>query len=272
MLCESCFGARVFQCTAWYLSSIEILLPRCTFGEKAVPCVAAHNYFWDPDPVVNARGPLVMWPGDGCGMSAATVLWANVTAFLHSADNDSSGDEIESNSIIVLVRRGGCSFADKVLAILKAASSNETAVQPIRCGAIVIVDSPQPLQSGDAFLDVAPPPLTAPGFGVATGIQVPVVMVTHADAADLLPDQSSVEVASDGVVDATVSHDSTTGADSASALGAKVGVVKEGGRPLTGEVVLVSATLDSLRGRGQCQCSIEAPTEMAEWHLMHREG
>ena len=252
-------------------------LSRCSFGEKLVPCVAAHNYFWDPDPVVNARGPIIVWPNNGCEIEPVAKSWANITASVRLTENDGSGDENEPSSVIVFVRRGGCSFADKVLTILAATTGSDSAVQPVQCAAIVIVDSPQPARSDDASLNTAPPPLTAPGFGDVPGIHVPVVMVAHADVAMFNWNPYEVETNVDGLVHAHFESFDASSTDVHRAnpnhSDEEVAEVTIKGSPrLIGEVVLVSATLDSLRGRGQCQCSVEAPLEMAEWHLMHREG
>jgi hypothetical protein len=42
--------------------------------------------------------------------------------------------------------------------------------------------------------------------------------------------------------------------------------------PNTKHSFQVSSTLNDLRGSGACQCSVESPTAMEEWHFMHREG
>lgn len=42
--------------------------------------------------------------------------------------------------------------------------------------------------------------------------------------------------------------------------------------PNTKHSFQVSSTLNDLRGSGACQCSVESPKAMEEWHFMHREG
>lgn len=246
------------------------ILFRCTFGLRSVPCESAHNYFWDPDPVVDARGPLVAWPNGGCPGSPATAAWAAATAALSSSFEKELSDEGEA-SVIVFVLRGECSFADKVLTILNVASHDATA-RPMLIAAVVIVDVPPPARLGGVAVAA---PLAAPGLGDVHGIHVPVVMVAHADAEQLFPGQfhgptSTGPAVVGAAVGPTVAVAPANAPHTASEASSTT-VVNEGGH-LTGAVVLVSATLDSLRGRGQCQCSVEAPLEMAEWHLMHREG
>lgn len=238
---------------------------RCTFGLRAVPCESAHNYFWDPGPVVDARGPLVAWPNDGCPGSLAAG-WASTTASLRSTFEKVSTDESKA-SVIVFVLRGGCSFADKVLTILNAVSHAAAARPRIVCAAVAIVDVPSPVQLGGVA--VAASAVAVPGLGDVKGIHVPVVMVAHADAAQLFPGQFIGATTMGAAGGAAASIDPTNFPQTAFETAGTV--VNDGGQ-LTGAVVLVSATLDSLRGRGHCQCSVEAPLEMAEWHLMHREG
>ena len=66
----------------------------CNFGGSEVPCVAAHNYFTDFDPIVTVSGALHFWPNDACAVD----------------ENEAQlGD-----SSIAFVRRGGCAFSTKV--------------------------------------------------------------------------------------------------------------------------------------------------------------
>ena len=138
----------------------------------------------------------------------------------------------ETASVVLFVQRGGCSFADKVASLISITSQVE---------AVVIIDLPESLE------------LVAPGFGDRKDINLPVVMVRWSTAQNIFPGKL--------VLENREKHGGLNPGDDTSE------------NPLLlGSVTLVSATLDELRGRRTCQCSVEAPEEMAEWHFMHREG
>ena len=172
--------------------------------------------------MVLALGELELWDGDACP----------------SGDGGESGARRTDSGFVVVVRRGGCSFSDKVVTILAA----------VAAVAVVIVD-----HDGSELM--------APGLGDTRGIRIPVVMVPFHVGSDLFPEAFTGA----GAADARGSAASSFAAASSSLAAATPG------RPV-GSVALVSATLDELRGRGACQCSVEAPGPLAEWHVMHREG
>lgn len=225
----------------------------CNFGGLETPCEAAHNYFFDFPPEVNASGSLFLWENNAC--SPAHVLnTKNVTETSTRAALD---------DVIAFVLRGGCSFAAKVQNIL-ASTGVDDAFPHRRVAAVAIVD-----YQGSLGLE-------APGLGEARGVDVPVVLVPYATAARLFPEALTGEMSASGFPATTAAAASDTAAAlgdrpplavSSSAAGSSADPIS-----LDGSVILISATLDSLRGRGTCQCAVEAPTAMRDFHVMHREG
>jgi len=313
-----------------------------------VPCAAAHNYFSDFPPVVTAKGGLHLWPSDGCTSSSSSssgkpsgglsrgprppagssLAGSHVAASPQGGGGNEGGDLQESSGNasdesgevqgpIVFVRRGGCSFAEKVLNILHVGAAGllaggDTVVATERESApistVVIIDTPP---AGDQVANAAtaataasatsaasaevlrgdflprPAPFgaslassdvpfalpQAPGLGDTRGVQVPVVMVASEVGRRLFGGAAH---------GGDTTHARASGAkrraddepldDAGGLLFAGESAASQSGGRLAGRVELVSATLDSLRGRGRCQCQVESPDTMREWHFMHREG
>ncbi len=132
---------------------------RCIFGLQEFPCTAAHNYFFDFEPVVNISGLLELWPDDACDSGESSTQ--NIRPFVDStcpANDDNEDSCHHQQDLIVFVRRGGCSFASKVQRLIAGGG----------VGAVVIVDSP--LANADTNKTLAP---DAPGLGDARGINIP---------------------------------------------------------------------------------------------------
>ena len=195
-----------------------------------MPCLAAHNYFFDFPPIVNASGDLVLWAGNGCssGGDGGAALPSRNTQ--QNASEDKSG-------VVVFVARGGCPFSEKVLSIVAADG----------VVAVVIVDLPRSEE------------LQAPGLGDARGVGAPVVMVAYETGARLFPERFPPLPSTQTLNTAPSELDKTSQQRFPSPA-------------LSGQVVLISATMESLRGTGRCQCAVESPEAMAEFHIIHREG
>jgi len=170
--------------------------------------------------VVLALGELELWDGNACP----------------SGNGSESSARRTDSGFVVVVRRGGCSFSDKVVTILAA----------VAAVAVVIVD-----HDGSELM--------APGLGDTRGIRIPVVMVPFHVGSELFP----ASFTGVGAIDTRAG---------VGAIDTRASAVPSFAGSRFGSVALVSATLNELRGRGACQCSVESPGPMAEWHVMHREG
>ena len=126
----------------------------CSFGGNGVPCVAAHNYFADFDPVVSVTGTLELWSDDACDGSGG------------GSDSSSSSSSSDGRAVIVVVRRGGCAFGTKVKNLMAVG----------RFGAVLIIDYPLEASASQAAIPLPDPP----SLGEERGVDIPVAMLTHA--------------------------------------------------------------------------------------------
>lgn len=206
----------------------------CTFGPllQNVSCSAAHNYFHEFNPIVEARGQVVSWKNDACSTNDDEKLFSlmliNGETEINVVNDISKPNEENQLPIIVFVDRGKCSFADKIHSILSSIKHRQFKVV-----AIVLVDLPSSEE------------LLPPGLGEAHNIHVPVVMIAHQSALEIF---TQIKNNDDDVIIDDVSD------------------------VMEGNVILVSASIDSLRGKLSCQCAVESPEVMHEFHFMHREG
>ena len=136
-----------------------------------------------------------------------------------------------------------------------------------------LLPRPAPFGASLASSDVPFALPQAPGLGDTRGVQVPVVMVASEVGRRLFGGAAHGGDTAHARASGAKRRADDEPLDGAGGLlfAGESAASQSGGR-LAGRVELVSATLDSLRGRGRCQCQVESPDTMREWHFMHREG
>mmetsp|Transcript_4655 Transcript_4655/g.5988 ORF Transcript_4655/g.5988 Transcript_4655/m.5988 type:complete len:618 (-) Transcript_4655:63-1916(-) len=220
----------------------------CSFGNVFFKCIAAHNYFHDFDPIENAQGNLIQWYNDACSNDNYDDMIKSIQSLIEN-ENDN-----QFQNIIMFVHRGGCSFSDKVLSILSSVTSinNQDFIKKLSVVAIVLIDTPSSTT------------LLPPGLGEAKGIHIPVVMIAH---------ESFIKIEKSlRLMNNEIKKQSDAVGEEEDIKKKNIRLKKHQSNHYEGSVLLVSASLESLRGKGSCQCAVESPDVMESFHFFHREG